>query len=1134
MVRSKRRAAGPSTAESLSFSVVNRKSVSNIVEDVDVASLKNTPQTKDTIETQGKRYCANSSKASISTNKRKVSLSNTRTKSIAYEENDIDKEQSNDRENKKSNEELAAHANIINNDTSSTSGTDLHTNQQTTTPNTRASKRTKITNTIVESSKREEQTLNASIQTIPTTLDEPRKRRIASLNAEFLLHYCSASHATNHLLGSNPIQAVSASSTSETSKKRTHTSSTLEEEQQKAFNGVSNQTSSNNIKGKNRRAQNNLKSLQEKSNGLDVQEKAIIHTELEVSFSKNINENKSHMRKRKHTRKITQEESLNENNDMEENIELENDDLSDEDHLNKKTNEEDMQNQTVNDEFNQVAEEKSKIHADGDSKPNVKRKKPSKILNNRNEPKSQTIPKSEMLSNSTKTLAKADNQLMSEAPRTRAKNRNDQDKRDIEESEIKERKDPKQSSFKQESLEENVEFDKDEQKSDLSDESEKETVESNTRLNARYRTSTGSIKQKNIPSRKKKTASRKKTTSSGINTSKKSKKTSKQNSTNSEHDDFEEIEDIKSTNEKKIKQKTRTASKEQVTLNNNISSTRPRREASARASAMIIQTNEIEKTRFHYYTSATTTPSALLASAGTGTPNNSPTSQLNSKSINTTKSKITETNQPIVSNTKKSTINNTVASSDNFQVPQSIPLFGTFTAPANGPNATSTSKSSVVRNTFTKSNSTSNLLSNNSTESKSPIGISNTINISNGVKKQPQSSQNQQSQQSLLKATSSSSIGGLAGSTSNLKQVSTTTTLGSTMQQMSMMAACPGGDDSSSNDVLIVMDSTVAGNGTTGKNGNGNSIKQPTSVTKSFATSEYKLTEEVLAEHNKLHGTSSSGNGTFSNHTREYISKWVLDYKPTEDKPFSSEYIPIETFGNKTLNDPQYLLAKSKLSANSAIAAATSQPSNPTTNTAINSSQITNSNANQTQLSLSKVANQRGTTNNSTPVATSVQAASSIAQLATSGTNGVKPSESSSAAKFEPQNTLNSTTNKTSNNTFSITVNNNSTNNTMIVNRASIGVTNTSSSSPNPDTSVKQQGNNNKNINDSKLSFDKTKDSQNILPNGSAADDRTSEEVNLTGNMNGAISATFSKANNAFVINTVAVETSSLEAKCAE
>ena len=37
---------------------------------------------------------------------------------------------------------------------------------------------------------------------------------------------------------------------------------------------------------------------------------------------------------------------------------------------------------------------------------------------------------------------------------------------------------------------------------------------------------------------------------------------------------------------------------------------RPKREASMRASAMLIQTNEIEKTRFPYYSSATTTPSS--------------------------------------------------------------------------------------------------------------------------------------------------------------------------------------------------------------------------------------------------------------------------------------------------------------------------------------------------------------------------------------------------------------------------------------------------------------------------------------------------------------------------------------------
>ena len=121
-------------------------------------------------------------------------------------------------------------------------------------------------------------------------------------------------------------------------------------------------------------------------------------------------------------------------------------------------------------------------------------------------------------------------------------------------------------------------------------------------------------------------------------------------------------------------------------------------------------------------------------------------------------------------------------------------------------------------------------------------------------------------------------------------------------------------NDSSSNDVLIVLETSgqqlpglhkqpLASASTVTAN-NSSSSSQPKTTT---------LTEELLAEHNKQHGTLNTGGGTFSSHTRDYISKWALEYKHTEEKPFACGLIPIESFGVKILNEPQYLLTKSKV-----------------------------------------------------------------------------------------------------------------------------------------------------------------------------------------------------------------------------
>lgn len=204
-----------------------------------------------------------------------------------------------------------------------------------------------------------------------------------------------------------------------------------------------------------------------------------------------------------------------------------------------------------------------------------------------------------------------------------------------------------------------------------------------------------------------------------------------------------------------------------------VSSGRPKREASLRASAMIIQTNEIEKTRFQYY------PSVGSANAAPPPP------------------------PPVTPAANSLTVSKSKADKSHFQVP-------------NPPKA--------LKNAKNKSDA-------------------------------------------------------------NLKHVSTATTLANSQAAIMGRNESPD-DEESSSDVLIVSE----------KNSNG----------------EFVLTEERLADHNKLYGSYSTGNGTFSTHTKDYINKWIGGLETAEDKPFPQEIIPIDSFGSKVLNDPQYLTVKSR------------------------------------------------------------------------------------------------------------------------------------------------------------------------------------------------------------------------------
>ena len=269
---------------------------------------------------------------------------------------------------------------------------------------------------------------------------------------------------------------------------------------------------------------------------------------------------------------------------------------------------------------------------------------------------------------------------------------------------------------------------------------------------------------------------------------------------------------------------------------------RPKREAGMRASAMIIQTNEIEKTRFQYY-SSNSTPA----------PNHSNAPGQPAPVLNVSASSKKKSNLANETNRKKAKNAEQPISKTDFQVPQSMSLFASLTAAAAVAATSKTSK------TLAKSRSTNLTASSPFTSSQ----------------------MNQQ----------------IATSTS--RQISNTTHLNNL-----------AGDDSSSNDVLIVMETTSA-------------TKKASQTNKTPV--ERTLTEDLLAEHNKLNGTLGCGSGTFSNYTREFISKWALEYKCNDEKPFPPGFIPIESFGVKILNEPQYLQNKSRFGGSSSSSSTANQ-----------------------------------------------------------------------------------------------------------------------------------------------------------------------------------------------------------------
>lgn len=254
---------------------------------------------------------------------------------------------------------------------------------------------------------------------------------------------------------------------------------------------------------------------------------------------------------------------------------------------------------------------------------------------------------------------------------------------------------------------------------------------------------------------------------------------------------------------------------------------RPKREAGLRASAMIIQTNEIEKTKYQYQyqhsNSNPATPSGL---------------------------NLAETGQTKLKSSQ---------SFSNFQVPQFSSTVYASLAAVSG--------------------------------MKSPKQFTNSTKLTDLVKKNNYSSKN-----------------------SNVRQISNTTTLGA----MSIPNNCQNGDDDSSNDIQII-EATPKQKSST---------KPTISQNKTLDKICPAITEEIMKEHNKTYDTGSS-NGTFSNFTRDYIIKWVSEYKHTDEVPFSPGQIPIESYGVKVLNDPQYLIVKSRQESNSSASSSILAPVKP-------------------------------------------------------------------------------------------------------------------------------------------------------------------------------------------------------------
>jgi len=69
-----------------------------------------------------------------------------------------------------------------------------------------------------------------------------------------------------------------------------------------------------------------------------------------------------------------------------------------------------------------------------------------------------------------------------------------------------------------------------------------------------------------------------------------------------------------------------------------------------------------------------------------------------------------------------------------------------------------------------------------------------------------------------------------------------------------------------------------------------------------------KLTEDVIKEHNSQNGSLGRGSGSsFTNLTKMYIVKWAMENVLSDERPFEEGQIPIEKFGVKILDQPQYL-----------------------------------------------------------------------------------------------------------------------------------------------------------------------------------------------------------------------------------
>lgn len=275
-----------------------------------------------------------------------------------------------------------------------------------------------------------------------------------------------------------------------------------------------------------------------------------------------------------------------------------------------------------------------------------------------------------------------------------------------------------------------------------------------------------------------------------------------------ESNDDEEYEPIKATSKKqppksaKKPKKPKTKDPEAPTPPLTPQTGRPKREASLRASAMIIQTNEIEKTKYQYH----------FSNSNPATPTAAP--------------------EPILSPSSESHHRLKHSHSfSSFQVPQfSSTVYASLTAAA-----AVAAQAAAKPNTATK-------------------------------KRNPKP----------------------------LRHISTTTTLGAISQ--APVFSC---QDEDSNDVLIIE----------------SPIRSRTLASKGKDTDKIYplLTEEVMKEHNRIdEAGSSSGSGAFSNFTRDYIIKWVSQYKLTDEMPFAPGQIPIESYGVKILNEPQYLTVKSR------------------------------------------------------------------------------------------------------------------------------------------------------------------------------------------------------------------------------